>query len=304
MYASTCWGLLGLAVTFALAVLGLPNQYDWLVPWFIGAAVACGGSSLICFAWPLRQEANRAKVAALFVHPVRALRLIEPSHVITLGLLIALGGVIWQWRRAPTPDPRIAHLEQRLADLQSKPGAAPQVATQVSIEAVKIPAPYYTRTDIERILEALFQTSDLLSKKGAPLRESADTFLRNWNLILLNKGEPEFRSEAKKLRVQIEAFNTETWVIINNNQHYVNEIAPVFGDRAPLQRFLERLSVLVQAGEKLPPNFDAKTLELLVPKRTDLGTAFEDFGKWMSDTFDRAAQETKKFRAMSQKAGK
>jgi hypothetical protein len=101
MYANTCWGLLGLSVTFGLAVLGLPTQYEWLSPWFLGAAVACGVGSLICFGWPLRQRENRAKVAIVLTHPARAVRLIEPSHVIILGLVIAAIGIVWQMRTAP-----------------------------------------------------------------------------------------------------------------------------------------------------------------------------------------------------------
>ena len=55
MYANTCWGFLGLAVTFGLAVLGLPANYLWLRPYFIEAAVLSGGISVALFLWiPLR----------------------------------------------------------------------------------------------------------------------------------------------------------------------------------------------------------------------------------------------------------
>src|SRR3990170_7433034 len=99
MYANTCWGLLGLTVTFGVAVLGLPQGSEWLAPWFTSAAVACAVGSLICFAWPLRQKANRVKLKELCQHPLKAVKLIEPTHVIFLGLLIAIGGVFWQWKR-------------------------------------------------------------------------------------------------------------------------------------------------------------------------------------------------------------
>jgi hypothetical protein len=39
---------------------------------------------------------------------------VEPFHVIILGLAIAIGGVVWQWRRIPSPDPKIAQLELKL----------------------------------------------------------------------------------------------------------------------------------------------------------------------------------------------
>src|SRR6266702_6221464 len=93
MYANTCWGLLGLAVTIGLAVLGLPSQYEWLQPCFLGTAIACGIASVVCFGWPMREKANRAKLKELCTNPYRAVKLMEPSHVTILGLVIALCGV-------------------------------------------------------------------------------------------------------------------------------------------------------------------------------------------------------------------
>ncbi len=102
MYANTCWGLLTLAVTFGVAVLSLPTEYNWLAPWFISAAMACGIASVVCFGWPMRDAANRDKLKTLIRHPLKAIILIEPQHVIIIGLLIAACGVAWQMRARPT----------------------------------------------------------------------------------------------------------------------------------------------------------------------------------------------------------
>jgi hypothetical protein len=58
MYANTCWGFLTLAVTFGLAVLGLPPDQVWLRPYFIGTAGACAviGISMLPFSWPLARR--------------------------------------------------------------------------------------------------------------------------------------------------------------------------------------------------------------------------------------------------------
>jgi hypothetical protein len=45
---------------------------------------------------------------------------VEPSHVIILGLAIALGGVVWQWRREAPIDPNIAKLQSQLEDAQKQ----------------------------------------------------------------------------------------------------------------------------------------------------------------------------------------
>ena len=53
MYANTCWGLLGLAVTFGLAVIGLTPEYAWLRSWFWGGSAFFLVASILCFCWPL-----------------------------------------------------------------------------------------------------------------------------------------------------------------------------------------------------------------------------------------------------------
>jgi hypothetical protein len=53
MWANTCWSLFGIAITLALAMIGLPPEYVWLQPWFLGTSVFCLVSSILCFSWPL-----------------------------------------------------------------------------------------------------------------------------------------------------------------------------------------------------------------------------------------------------------
>lgn len=53
MWANTCWSLFGIAITLALAMIGLPPEYVWLQPWFLGTSVFCLAASILCFSWPL-----------------------------------------------------------------------------------------------------------------------------------------------------------------------------------------------------------------------------------------------------------
>lgn len=153
MWANSFWGFLGFAVTFGVAVLLLGPDQMWLRPWFAGACFVCGiGSALVLF-WPLRHANNRIKVAAASKHPFKWIaNTVEPLHIIILGLAIALSGVIWQWRRATQPDPRIAALQSTVADLEQKlakalkpktppsqPGQTPAVQSpkEVSLRSVR-----------------------------------------------------------------------------------------------------------------------------------------------------------------------
>ena len=87
MYANTCWGFLGLAVTFGLAVLGLPADYGWLQPWLFGAAVISGVTSVICFLWPLIYRAARTlrKQISGPQHLLTSPSLILPDEAFGLG---------------------------------------------------------------------------------------------------------------------------------------------------------------------------------------------------------------------------
>jgi hypothetical protein len=175
MYANTCWGFLGLAVTFGLAVLGLPIQYEWLSPWFLGAAVACGVGSIICFGWPLRQRDNRVKVAALITHPLRALKLIEPSHVIILGLVIALGGVIWQLRSAPRATTELTGPQ---VVINSPQIAAPPMTGPARLVANDVPT---VPTDIAKKIGRYWQLKDaIIRAKNIALQiETSGTAMRD-----------------------------------------------------------------------------------------------------------------------------
>jgi hypothetical protein len=83
-------------------MLGLSpdSQYQPLL--LTGAIIFLTGSiGVLC--WPLQEAANRAKVVILVSHPMRMLQLIEPMHIIVLGLVIAAVGVGWQFRALKSP---------------------------------------------------------------------------------------------------------------------------------------------------------------------------------------------------------
>lgn len=63
MWASTCWGLLGLAATAALSVLGLSREWIWLQPVLLSSATILFVASIACFCWPLRLRSNRKELA-------------------------------------------------------------------------------------------------------------------------------------------------------------------------------------------------------------------------------------------------
>jgi hypothetical protein len=80
MWANSVWGLASAALACLLgypAMADHPIIQEWLLVGTLVFAAAC----IMVLIWPLRK---RLKV--------------EPIHIIVLGLLVAAGGVVWQWR--------------------------------------------------------------------------------------------------------------------------------------------------------------------------------------------------------------
>jgi hypothetical protein len=49
MSETTCWSLLCIALALGLAVIGVPPEYVWLQPWFLGASGFCFAASILGF---------------------------------------------------------------------------------------------------------------------------------------------------------------------------------------------------------------------------------------------------------------
>lgn len=234
---------------------------------------------------------------------IRALaRYVEPSHIIVLGLLIAAAGVIWQYTRAAPLDPKIAELTSQIAQLQSAAKSAQQphasVQTSATVTAVKHKAPFYSRADIERLLEASFEITTLLQQKAVPAREAAQAFIRSWHDLLLQKGEPAFRAALKAVRLQVEDVNNSAWAISNKYQHYNSEIGPILGGASFAERFFGASNRFAEAAQNLPQQIDVRTLTFMTPTRDEYEQHVGTFQQWISDTYDRNKLATERFRSM------
>jgi hypothetical protein len=101
MWSSSVWGLLGFAASCVLTMISLSPGSDWQIPLQYGAAaffVAC----IIVLCWPLHNKPTRATVREKFRRPVLLVKMLEPSHVIIVGLGIALAGAVWMhFQKAP-----------------------------------------------------------------------------------------------------------------------------------------------------------------------------------------------------------
>jgi hypothetical protein len=59
MFANTCWGLFGTALTLAFGMISLPAGLEWLQTWCMWGAILSLAASLVCFfSYPVRSRRN------------------------------------------------------------------------------------------------------------------------------------------------------------------------------------------------------------------------------------------------------
>ena len=114
--------------------------------------------ALAVLCWPLRRSEQRTLVWGKLQNPAKWIaELIEPIHIILLGLAIAFGGVIWQWRAAPST--QIAKAD---STVQTTPGiGAPPDATIKSIQWNQI---FGTTRAIDRVFALMLDGHGPASK--------------------------------------------------------------------------------------------------------------------------------------------
>jgi hypothetical protein len=78
---------------------------------------------------------------------------LEPIHVIILGLMIALGGVTWQWRTGLAVDPQVTALQTEVANLRKD--LANAVQTKPVFPLKEIPIVKTDPSDVRIKLEAI-----------------------------------------------------------------------------------------------------------------------------------------------------
>jgi hypothetical protein len=124
MWANSVWGLLGFSGSSVYAMIGLAPSSVWQTPLRFSAVIFFL-MSLTVLLWPLRKLDQRAMVWGKLQHPAKWMaELIEPIHIILLGLAVAFGGVIWQWRTMPTMAAQVDSAIQTIPGIGAPPDAA------------------------------------------------------------------------------------------------------------------------------------------------------------------------------------
>lgn len=282
---------IGFMSAFLPTVLGLS--------WQMVGVVIGGALTAVAFLGAVTHTVNKRREK----RGQRRLKL-EPSHLIILGLVIALAGAIWQWHKTPPSDPQTVALQSEIAKLkQQLSGPKTPITKLAQMEEASAPAqaPFYTRADTERLLDAMYEISGLL-QKAIPIRDAMQHFGGRWNEIILSDGQNAASEELHKIRLNVQSLHDEGWAISNKYTFYNKEIAPIISGMSFAQKFFMGLDKFQQAIGNLPPNADRRTLTLIEPARAEFVAGIAAFQNWMSDTYTKETAATERFRTMAQKS--
>jgi hypothetical protein len=147
---------------------------------------------------------------------------VQPSHIIILGLVIALAGIIWQMLVSNALDQKVAQ-----PNIASKSPMVAPVSPPSPVSQPLPPRPYYEPEDISQILTALREMRGIIDKM--PTSEETEALRWNWSKTLKRDGgAAEMAAKLKDIGVRVLAgMNALGKLTEVDHKHYSAELHPV-----------------------------------------------------------------------------
>jgi hypothetical protein len=213
---------------------------------------------------------------------------IKPFHVIALGLSIAVGGLVWQWK---------IQTSQPLLEVASKHQTAPNaVPVQVSESPKKIT---YSERDIRELLDGLADAHDLVEKHIFPATHRITEAAANWQGYIPNRGVAGF---AKSLEEMNAALPDEVWKPIDALLEKYGRVkdqlrfALALDHEAARGEISRSLRNAIDALQKLPDSPSEATRELVKPQFSEAYRQGEIAYNWVTVARTRIASMTQNLR--------
>lgn len=264
-------------------------DYQIYFEWLFYISVAWAVVSVCREAW-----SNRNSIGI-------GLKKVQPSHVIVIGLVIAMCGLIWQWRRQVVVGD-VASLQTQITALQkelasTKAASAAATPAQISspteqTSSILVAGKFYSRQNKEDVSDILDATEKLVKGTGAEILHAAEMTINHspWE-----RGNTEIAAALHSLKYMIAStaglqsgFFVE---FARNKPTYETEIQSLFGSpdaiakfRAKATDFSDALAVLAAVEDR---ELREGVKKLAHAARFAYADSRQEFAKWLDQVKDR-----------------
>jgi hypothetical protein len=216
---------------------------------------------------------------------------LQPLQVIALGLAIALGGLIWQWKRQSPPDPQIAVLQNQVDGLRQQLFAAKEVSPSPPVNATpaEIAKPLPPR-DVQKLLEALDELYSVGEANMWPVVSSINSWSVNWRGVLRNSNAEQMFSKLRDdLRSQVPD-RIDTLLAKYPKYDATLQVALALDFPAAKNELSKALQEVVDGVKKLPKNAPPETDDLVAPQFKELTKQSELAVEWWAEARRRISE--------------
>jgi hypothetical protein len=249
--------------------------------------------------WLIAKLWVRAKLRAL----TTAIKRVEPSHLLPIFAVIAfvgiagvLGCLVWQHYR---PSQSIAADYAPAPLVEASPVAAPPVVVKAEPPPVSVPRlkPHYEPEEIGRMLKMLGALRDIIDQKCAPAYSSAHSALQSWRRLLTEEGPKGLSVRLSDIRVSINDGWAESSKVINENQHFRDEIYPtIVDDKSAFGETANSLGELSNDLDELAKGPGINFERFLTARLQTYEAGLTKLGTWIGISTKRVSDKTKELR--------
>lgn len=194
--------------------------------------------------------------------------LATPQYVIAIGLAVAAGGLVWQWRY-PAADPAIATMQNEIEGLKRIVSQAPNVQARSDVQS-KAAVPKYTERDIRELSDLMADANQLLSKIILPAIIKVTSDSANWRGVIPNRGVKGSGAHFRELqeRLQSDVWRPLNKFVYEDHADYKEQLrsALLMNHEALKGEVGRSLQTATIDLEKLPENPSETTIELVAPQ--------------------------------------
>ncbi|MGJ5131142.1 hypothetical protein [Bradyrhizobium oligotrophicum] len=284
------WGDEKIAVWFGITSPDASTVFYWVVPFALAALTLWIFHRLTVH--PLKRKLAEHGGDQFYATGVVGsellqqtwIRKVEPSHVIILGLVIALGGVIWQ---------------MRINWLATEPSGGQPAIAAASPPTTKVPSVATASIDVPKKIEAIDELLEILDRDWDPWMNLCQGLSTGgWRNQILGKQIKELRDSIYKMSSDYNAISRKIEALNKRNekfpdiyalttQPYMNQFKPA------LDSFVK---VFGSLSDPMGNALDQVTLENVFEKyATDLYAQSQGANNWRSLTARSALEIRKSF---------